>query len=155
MRFRRCGRFQEYTNRVSGVRPQTTSFVNGTAGRAVRRKARIAAIITRHPYSTSITQPGSAPHDPLSVLRCHWTYVGIMLTVQTMISRVEADVRNGSSHNKYHGKTTGANKRDAAIGQANASHANWFGAHSGAVLLSQVAVTNPTSTARPISNWGG
>ena len=43
MRFRRCGRFQEYTNRVSGVTPQTTLFVDGTAGRAVRGKARIVA----------------------------------------------------------------------------------------------------------------
>jgi hypothetical protein len=43
----------------------------------------------------------------------------MMLTVQRMISSVEADVRNGSSHKRYHGNTTGANKRDAAIGHAN------------------------------------
>src|SRR5258707_5632701 len=73
-----------------------------------------------------------------------------MLTVQTMISSVEADVRNGSSQRRYHGNTTGAHKRDAAIGQAN-----WSGDHSGAALLSQVAVTNPTSTASPASNCGG
>jgi hypothetical protein len=42
-----------------------------------------------------------------------------MLTVQMMISSVEADVRNGSSQRRYHGKTTGAHKRDAAMGQAN------------------------------------
>ena len=42
-------------------------------------------------------------------------------------------------------------KDDAAMGQAN-----WSGDHSGAVrLLSQVAVTNPTSTASPASNCGG
>jgi hypothetical protein len=46
--------------------------------------------------------------------------VRIMLTVQTTISSVEADVKNGSSHKRYHGKTAGAHKRDAAIGQANA-----------------------------------
>src|SRR5215831_20470600 len=73
-----------------------------------------------------------------------------MLTVQKMISRVEADVRNGSSQRRYHGKTTGAHKRDAAIGQANAA-----ADHSGAVRLIQVAVTSPTSTASPVSNCGG
>src|SRR5439155_24059545 len=72
-----------------------------------------------------------------------------MLTVQTMISSVEADVRNGSSQRRYQGNTTGAHKRDAAMGQANRSQANWSGDHSGAVLLSQIAVTNPTSTASP------
>ena len=41
-----------------------------------------------------------------------------MLTV-LMISSVEADIRNGSSPRRYHGNTTGAHKRDAAIGQAN------------------------------------
>jgi hypothetical protein len=46
--------------------------------------------------------------------------VRIMLTVQTIIRSVEADVKNGSSQRRYHGKTTGAHKRDAAIGQANA-----------------------------------
>src|ERR1700674_1266218 len=137
-------------HRIQTLSLPTTSFVDGTAGRAVRRKARIAATITRHPYSTSITQPGSALHDPLSVLKCHWTYVGIMLTVQTMISRVEADVRNGSSQRRYQGNTTGAHKRDAATGQAN-----WSGDHSGAMRLSQVAVTNPTSNASPTSNCGG
>src|SRR5260370_40945021 len=73
-----------------------------------------------------------------------------MLTVQTMISSVEADVRNGSSQRRYHGNTTGAHKRDAAIGQANDS-----GDQSRDALLSQTAVTNPTSTAKPTSNCGG
>src|SRR5690242_15262681 len=73
-----------------------------------------------------------------------------MLTVQMMISSVEADIRNGSSPRRYHGNTTGAHKREAAMGQAN-----WAGDHSGAALLSQVAVTNPASTARPASNCGG
>ena len=43
-----------------------------------------------------------------------------MLTVHTMMGNVEADVRNGSSQSRYHGNTTGANKRVAAMGQANA-----------------------------------
>src|ERR1700730_6529477 len=73
-----------------------------------------------------------------------------MLTVQTMIGSVEVDVRNGSSQRRYHGNTAGAHKRDAAIGQANR-----FGDHSGAARLSQVAVTNPMSTASPTSNFGG
>jgi len=42
-----------------------------------------------------------------------------MLTVQMMINIVEADVRNGSSQRRYQGNTTGANNKDAAIGQAN------------------------------------
>ena len=77
------------------------------------------------------------------------TYVGMMLTVQMMINSVEADVRNGNSHSRYHGNTTGANNRDAAIGQANAS-----GDHLGAAFLSQVAAINPTSTASPANNCG-
>ena len=73
-----------------------------------------------------------------------------MLTVQMMMSRVDADVRNGSSESKYQGNTAGAHKRDAAIGQANAA-----GDHSGDALLSHAAVTNPTSTAIPASTCGG
>src|SRR5882757_6613611 len=117
-------------------------------------KSTVAAIAT-HPYSSSITQPGSAPHGRPSVRKCHMTYTGMMLTVQTIISIVEADVKNGSSQRRYHGNTTGAHKRDAAIGQAN-----WSGDHSAAALLSdallnKVAVTNPTRTASPASNCGG
>src|SRR5258705_12193714 len=73
-----------------------------------------------------------------------------MLTVQRMISNVEADVRNGSNHKRYQGNTTGAHKREAAIGQANASRDQ-----SVAAPLSQVAVISPASTASPASNCGG
>jgi hypothetical protein len=73
-----------------------------------------------------------------------------MLTVQTMISSVEVDVRNGSRETRYHGKTTGAHKRDAAIGQAKI-----FEDHSDDLLLSQIAVINPTNTANPASKSGG
>ena len=72
-----------------------------------------------HPYSSSMIQAGSAPHEPWSLLKCHMMYVGIMLTVQLMIGSVDADVRNGKSHKRYHGNTTGAQNKDAAIGQAN------------------------------------
>jgi hypothetical protein len=92
-----------------------------------RRNAIMAPTVAKHPYSSSMTQPGSAPHGRPSVRKCHITYVGITLTDQRMISSVEADVRNGSSQRRYHGNTTGANKRHAAIG-----HANWSGDHSGA-----------------------
>src|SRR5579863_5923266 len=74
-----------------------------------------------------------------------------MLTVQIMISSVEADVRNGSSQRRYQGNTTGAHKRDAAMGQANRSGDHWGAAR---LILCQVAVTNPTSTARPASHCG-
>ena len=74
----------------------------------------------------------------------------MMLTLQTVISNVEAEVRNGSSQSRYQGNTTGAHKRDAAIGQANTS-----GDQALAVLLSHSAVTNPMRTASPASNCGG
>src|SRR5215475_10830017 len=73
-----------------------------------------------------------------------------MLTVQMMIGSVQTDLRNGNSEKRYHGYTTGAHKSDAAIGQANNS-----GDHSGSLLLSQVAVSNPTSTASPVTIRGG
>src|SRR5258708_12021424 len=44
----------------------------------------------------------------------------MMLSVQTMIGSVGIDRRNGSSHRRYHGYTTGAHKSDPAIGQAKA-----------------------------------
>src|SRR5438105_13869244 len=110
----------------------------------------MAATIVKPPYSTSITQAGSAPQECPRARKCHWTYVGMMLTVQKMISSVEADVRNGSSQSRYHGNTTGAHRRDAAIGQANAS-----GDNSRDARLNQVAVNNPTSNARVGSNCGG
>ena len=72
-----------------------------------------------------------------------------MLTVQMMISSVEADLRNGSSQRRYQGYTTGAHRSDAAIGQANTS-----GDRSGDLPLSQVAVSNPTSTASPAAICG-
>src|SRR5579871_5296446 len=74
----------------------------------------------------------------------------MMLTVQTMSNSVDADIRNGKSHRRYQGNTAGANKSDAAIGQAKTS-----GRNSGAALLSQAAVTNPASTASAVSGCGG
>jgi hypothetical protein len=76
-------------------------------------------------------------------------YVGIMVTVQKMMSSVDADVRNGSSQRRYHGNTTGPHKRDTAIG-----HANRSGEISGEDLRRQVAVIIPASTARPVKNTG-
>src|SRR4051794_23790340 len=73
-----------------------------------------------------------------------------MLTVHTAISSVEGEIRNGKSHKRYHGNTTGANRRDAAIGQANT-----FGDNSYALARSQLAVSNPTSTATAARIWGG
>jgi len=66
-----------------------------------------------------------------------------------MISSVEAEVRNGSSQRRYQGNTTGAHKRDAAMGQANA-----LGDFED-VLLRKAAVMNPTSTAIAANNAGG
>ena len=86
----------------------------------IRQKTIMAAAAATHPYSSSMTQPGSGPHGRPSARKCHWTYVSIMLTVQTMISNVEADVKNGINQRRYHGKTAGAHKRVAAMGQANA-----------------------------------
>jgi len=73
-----------------------------------------------------------------------------MLIVHRMISSVVPDVRNGNSQRRYHGNTTGAKIRDAAIG-----HAKTSGGPSGATILSQVAVPNPMSTASPANNCGG
>src|SRR6266853_609335 len=73
----------------------------------------------------------------------------MMLTVQTMIGTVELDRTNGSSQRRYHGYTTGAHRSDAAIGQANASED-----HAVALLLSQIAVRKPTSTASPTTSCG-
>src|ERR1700730_15617448 len=101
------------------------------ADRVIRRKARFAPAPATHPYSSSIAQPGSDPHGRPSARKCHWTYVEIMLTVQTVISSVEPDTRNGSSPRRYQGYTAGASRRDTAIGQTN-----WSGAHTGCALLS-------------------
>jgi hypothetical protein len=73
----------------------------------------------------------------------------MMLTVQMMIGTVEADRRNGNSQSRYHGYTTGAHKSDAAIGQANASED-----HATDLLLNQIAVIKPTSTASPTISCG-
>src|ERR1700730_632665 len=72
-----------------------------------------------------------------------------MLDVQMMIGSVEADLRNGSSQRRYQGYTVGAHRSDAAIGQANTS-----GDRSGNLLLSHVAVRNPTSTGSPAAICG-
>jgi hypothetical protein len=74
----------------------------------------------------------------------------MMLTLQTMMRTVEVDVRNGSSESKYHGKTTGAHKRDAAMGHAKRSED-----HSDELLLSQIAVTKPARTANTANNSAG
>src|SRR5579863_5163031 len=122
----------------------------------IGRNRMAAPAAATHPYSTSITQAGSAPHGRPSVRKCHWTYTGMMLTVQIIISTVDADVRNGSSQRRYQGNTAGAHRRVAAMGQANMGHGNAYGDNSGAPLpLSQVAVANPTSTASATSKCGG
>ena len=72
-----------------------------------------------------------------------------MLTVQMMIGTVEADRKNGSSQRRNHGYTTGAHRSDAAMGQANASADD-----AGALILIQIAVRKPTSTARPTTSCG-
>src|SRR3954453_18572062 len=73
----------------------------------------------------------------------------MMLTVQTIIGSVEADLRNGSSQRRYQGYTVGAHRSDAAIGQANTS-----GERSGEGLLSQLAVRNPITTGSPAAICG-
>src|SRR5258708_24551870 len=72
-----------------------------------------------------------------------------MLKVQTMIGTVEVDFMKGSTHSRYHGYTTGAQKNDAAIGQANASEDP-----SADFLLIQIAVRKPASTASPATTCG-
>jgi len=72
-----------------------------------------------------------------------------MLKVQIMSGIVEVDLMNGSSQSRYHGYTTGAHKSDAAIGQANASEDTFVD-----LLLIQIAVRKPTSTASPATTCG-
>src|SRR5262249_25695644 len=62
-----------------------------------RSSATITATMATHPYSSGITQPGSAPHPCPNARKCHSTYVRLTVTVQTMTTSVEAEVRNGSS----------------------------------------------------------
>src|SRR5262249_4521650 len=74
----------------------------------------------------------------------------MMLTVQTRIGNVKIERMNGSIQSRYHGYTTGAHKRDAAIGQANASP------HHGAELfLDRAAASKPASAASPAATLGG
>src|SRR6185369_3945372 len=72
-----------------------------------------------------------------------------MLTVQTAINSVEAEVKNGRSQSRYQGNTAGANNRVAANGQTDNS-----GVHSRTVLLSHTAVPSPASTASNARNCG-
>src|ERR1700760_4279469 len=108
----------------------------------MRCKTTMTAVMATHPYSSGITQSGSVPHVPVTMRKCHMTYVASMLTVQTMSGTVETEVRNGSSHSKYQGNTTGTHKSVAAIGQTNTSADNAFDAR-----LRQIAVANPASNA--------
>src|SRR6516225_4304010 len=117
-------------------------------GRVVRRKTMTTAVIATNPYSSSMIQPGSTNGRP-SVRRCQTMYVGIMLTVQTMIGSVETDRTNGRSQSKYHGNAAGAQKSDAAIGHANAS-----ADHPWDLTLNQIATRTPTRTASPTTNCG-
>src|SRR5215470_16789627 len=73
-----------------------------------------------------------------------------MLRVHTMIGHTEGDVKNGTSQRRYHGNTTGAKIRDAAIGQAKALAT----LRLEILWLSHAAVNNPTSTAIAASNRG-
>src|ERR1043166_4766664 len=73
----------------------------------------------------------------------------MMLAVQIKIGTVEAERRNGSSHNKYQGYTTGANKSDAAMGHASAAEDK-----SADLDLIQIAASKPASNATPAANWG-
>src|SRR5215471_5220292 len=120
-----------------------------SSDRLFRRRTKMAAAIATHPYSSSITQPGRAPQGWPSARKCHCTYTGMMLTLHTMINSVEADIRNGSNHSRYQGKTAGAHRRVAAIGQAKTSSDN-----SVFVLRMQVAVTSPASTTNATTNGG-
>src|SRR5215813_4565124 len=73
----------------------------------------------------------------------------MMLTVQMMIGNAETDLRKGISQSRYHGYTTGAQRSDAVIGQANAS-----ADEIADLLLSQTAVRTPTSMAAPATSCG-
>jgi hypothetical protein len=72
-----------------------------------------------------------------------------MLKVQIKIGTVKVALRNGSTHSRYHGYTTGAHKSDAAMGQAKASEDR-----SADFLLIQIAVRKPTNTASPAATCG-
>src|ERR1700746_1344269 len=72
-----------------------------------------------------------------------------MLIVQMMSGTVDTDRANGSSHNRYHGYTTGAHISDAAI-----VHANACGEYPSCLLRRIAAVINPTNNARPAATRG-
>ncbi len=120
----------------------------GATGRVIRRNRMIAAVTATDPYSSSITQPGST-HGRPSVRRCQTMYVGIMLTVQMISGNVDFDRTNGSSQSKYHGYTTGAQRSDAAIGQANASADSVWD-----LVLNQTAIRTPTKAASAAMTCG-
>src|SRR5271155_4345247 len=73
----------------------------------------------------------------------------MILTVQIISGTVAAGRRKGISQMRYHGYTTGAHRSDAAIGHANVSADN-----AGLLLLIQIAVRKPTSTASPTRSCG-
>src|SRR3974390_2750630 len=72
-----------------------------------------------------------------------------MLIVQMMIGKVPIERLNGRNHSRYHGYTTGAQNRDAAIGQAKAS-----GGDSEDLLLIRAALRSPASIASPAKCFG-
>src|SRR5215472_7806427 len=72
-----------------------------------------------------------------------------MLSVQTNNGNVVTERRNGSSHSKYHGYTTGAKKSEEAMGQASASER-----FVSDFLLVHIAVIRPANTASPATTCG-
>ncbi len=64
-----------------------------------------------------------------------------MLTVQTTIGSVEVELRRAAARADTMDRSTGAQRSDAAMGQANASED-----HVSRFLLSHTAVSKPTST---------
>src|SRR4030081_3666379 len=66
-----------------------------------------------------------------------------------MSGSVDVERRNGSSQRRYHGYTTGAHARDAAIG-----HAHLSAQHAGGLRPRHAAARTPTIAARPAPNVG-
>jgi len=143
-------KIHEFACRARSKPHRTSCVEHCTAGRLIRRKAIIAAAISTHPYSSSITQPGSAPPRTPECAEVPLDVCG-----DNAHSPDDDEQRRGR-HQKWQQPEQipweygGCAQKRSAIGQANTS-----GEHSGAVLLSQIAVTNPTSTASPASNCGG
>src|SRR5215469_1613375 len=73
----------------------------------------------------------------------------MILTVQMMSGNVATDRTNGRSHNRYQGNTTGAQRSDAAMGQANASGAGFWD-----LALNHAATSMPARTASPAATCG-